>query len=487
MSLLLCNKNVGILALEIYIPQIYISQSKLELYDNVSEGKYTIGLGQDGIGIIQGDLEDINSISLSVVHSLLEKYNINPSEIGRLEVGTETLTDKSKSTKTVLMKLFDSNKNIEGATIINACYGGTAALLNAFAWAESDGWDGRYAIVVAADIAVYEKGPARPTCGVGSVAVLVGRDAPIAFTDPRERMSYTNHVWDFYKPDPSVEYPIVKGFFSQICYYEALEYCYENFLKKIENIQNFNGDSAKIDTQKFSDIENCSDYLVFHSPYNKLVRKSYARLYLIDAKRKYYNCTGRGKNNPVVKNLGPLSKWLSIPLDKTYHDKSLYSLLNALSKNSYEKKVVDSNTTSIAVGNTYTASVFLGLISLVDNVGSRGELKPGKKILVFSYGSGSIATMYRLHIREPSQARFSIPDMISNLNLKARLQSRKEVHPSELDNVLDIRAKMLSLGVPYIPKYRPCNLYPGTYYLLKINEDWSRSYAVKNSNGDFSD
>ena len=41
-----------------------------------------------------------------------------------------------------------------GATIINACYGGTAALLNALAWVESDYWDGRYAIVVAADIAV---------------------------------------------------------------------------------------------------------------------------------------------------------------------------------------------------------------------------------------------------------------------------------------------------------------------------------------------
>lgn len=40
-------------------------------------------------------------------------------------------------------------------TTINACYGGTAALLNALAWVESSGWDGRYAIVVAADIAVY--------------------------------------------------------------------------------------------------------------------------------------------------------------------------------------------------------------------------------------------------------------------------------------------------------------------------------------------
>lgn len=128
-------------------------------------------------------------------------------------MGTETLVDKSKSTKTVLMSLFPGNSDIEGATVVNACYGGTAALLNAFNWVESDGWDGRYAIVVAADIAAYAKGPARPTCGAGAVAFLVGRDAPLAFY-PKERATHASHVWDFFKPDHSVEYPTVDGRYS---------------------------------------------------------------------------------------------------------------------------------------------------------------------------------------------------------------------------------------------------------------------------------
>ena len=131
-------------------------------------------------------------------------------EVGRLEIGTETLVDKSKSTKTILMDLFPNNTDIEGATIINACYGGTAALLNAFTWCESDGWDGRYAIVVAADIATYARGPARPTCGAGAVAVLVGRDAPLSF-NPKERATHASNVWDFFKPDHTVEYPTVDG------------------------------------------------------------------------------------------------------------------------------------------------------------------------------------------------------------------------------------------------------------------------------------
>lgn len=143
-----------------------------------------------------------------------QRYGIHPSEVGRLEVGTETLVDKSKSTKTILMDLFPGNTDIEGATIINACYGGTAALLNAFTWVESDGWDGRYAIVVAADIAAYARGPARPTCGAGAVAVLVGRDAPLSF-DPKERTTHAANVWDFFKPDHTVEYPTVDGTWRQ--------------------------------------------------------------------------------------------------------------------------------------------------------------------------------------------------------------------------------------------------------------------------------
>ena len=68
-------------------------------------------------------------MSLTVVSSLLRKYNIDPRDIGRLEVGTETLLDKSKSVKSVLMQLFaPSNINIEGVDTINACYSSTSAL-----------------------------------------------------------------------------------------------------------------------------------------------------------------------------------------------------------------------------------------------------------------------------------------------------------------------------------------------------------------------
>ena len=80
------------------------------------------------------------------------------------------------------MQLFESsgNTDVEGVDTTNACYGGTSALFNAISWVYSPFWDGRYALVVAGDIAVYPAGNARPTGGAGAIAILIGPNAPIA-------------------------------------------------------------------------------------------------------------------------------------------------------------------------------------------------------------------------------------------------------------------------------------------------------------------
>ena len=334
-------------------------------------------------------------------------------DVGRLEVGTETLVDKSKSTKTVLMSLFgEENTNVEGATVINACYGGTAALFNAFSWVESEGWDGRYAIVIAVDIATYERGPARPTCGAGAVAVLIGRDAPLVF-DPKEKVTHASHTWDFFKPNPSVEYPTVDGPLSQTCYYRALDSCYHHFCEKIESLSH--SKEQKESTKSLSRMDvNSPDYFVFHAPYNKLVQKSFARLFLVDAKRKqdhqylvdYRNheekkdtdSTNTFSSDDEDDSVFVLNRWLNKPMEETYTDRELDATLKKLSKQSFQDKLEDANIASKKIGNTYTASVFMGLASLIDNVGGRGELTPGKSMVVFSYGSGAIASMYRLQV-----------------------------------------------------------------------------------------
>lgn len=131
------------------------------------------------------------------------------------------------------------------------------------------------------------------------------------------------------------------------------------------------------------------DYFVFHAPYNKLVSKSYARLFFLDARRKKHG----GEDCPSIDN-----EWLTKPLEETYTDKALEKVLKTLSKDSFDQRLGDANMASKMVGNTYTASVFFGLASLIDRVGGKGELTPGKSIAVFSYGSGALASMYRLSV-----------------------------------------------------------------------------------------
>src|SRR5271154_1704556 len=177
------------------------------------------------------------SIALTTLSSLFRKYSIDPNSIGRLEVGTETLLDKSKSVKSVLMQLFEKsgNLNVEGVDTVNACYGGTNAVFNAINWIESSAWDGRNAVVVAGDIALYKKGNARPTGGAGCVAMLIGPDAPLVF-EPGLRGSYIKHAYDFYKPDLTSEYPIVDGHFSIKCYTEAVDACYKAYKDRKETL-----------------------------------------------------------------------------------------------------------------------------------------------------------------------------------------------------------------------------------------------------------
>ena len=155
-----------------------------------------------------------------------------------------------------------------GIDTTNACYGGTAALLNTVAWVESSSWDGRYGLVLAGDIAVYGTPVARPTGGAGIVAMLVGPDAALVL-EPHCRASHMEHAYDFYKPDFSSEYPTVDGKLSNACYLRAVDACYTRFCAKVEK-------RAESGAGRFTLAS--ADYLVFHTPYVKLVQKSVARL-----------------------------------------------------------------------------------------------------------------------------------------------------------------------------------------------------------------
>jgi hydroxymethylglutaryl-CoA synthase len=211
-----------------------------------------------------------NVVLTVVLDRLMHTYEVDPKTIGRVEVGTETLVDKSKSIKSFLMDYFakHSNHDIEGIMSVHACYGGTAALFNTIAWMESQAWDGRFGIVIMSDIAIYEEGSSRATAGCGAVALLIKPDAEITCSPIRS--SFMAHSYDFYKPNMNSESPVVNGRASVESYLNSLVQCYRGLRMKHLKICN-----ERISLQAF-------DQVLFHTPFYKQVKKAFLKLCLED-------------------------------------------------------------------------------------------------------------------------------------------------------------------------------------------------------------
>lgn len=445
--------DVGILAIEVIFPSQYVEQTELEAFDGASAGKYTIGLGQSRMGFCT-DREDINSLCLTAVKQLLERYNIQPSDIGRLEVGTETIVDKSKSVKSVLMQLFEPEgvTDLEGIDTTNACYGGTAALFNAINWVESSNWDKRLALVVCGDIAVYAKGAARPTGGAGAIAMLIGPNAPLVF-DRGLRATYMKHAYDFYKPDLSSEYPVVDGKLSIQCYLSALDKCYQLYRQKYLQL---NPNAEKVGLEKF-------DAVIFHTPYCKLVQKSLARIGLND-----YVLLSKEKR---LAKYPELTQFADTKLEDTYFDRDVEKAFLTAYKSVFTQKTEPSLLLANQVGNMYTPSVYSGLVSLLISTDTKNLL--GNTIGVFSYGSGLASSMYSIRITSNENKLESLKEKLKYV--KPLLDQRLKVSPEEFTKLMDIREKN-NHAAPYQPTGNIDVLFPGTFYLKSVDEMHRRVY-----------
>jgi len=336
-----------------------------------------------------------------------------------LEVGTETLLDKSKSVKSVLMQLFEpsGNTSIEGVDTVNACYGGTNALFNTVNWVESSAWDGRDAIVCAGDIALYKKGNARPTGGAGCVAMLVGPDAPLAF-EPGKRGSYMKHAYDFYKPDLTSEYPVVDGHYSVKCYTEAVDACYRAYNDREAALQSrglANG-IHKADDSSTTPLDRF-DHVLFHAPTCKLVAKSYARM--------LYNDYRTSPNHPAFESVP--AEVRDISYEASLADKTVEKTFMGLSKKKFQARVQPGIEVPTMCGNMYTASVYGSLCALLSNVVPKDIMR--KRIALFSYGSGLASSLFSVKVNG------DVSKIVETLDLHKRLEARRTVAPEVYDEV----------------------------------------------------
>jgi hypothetical protein len=205
------------------------------------------------------------------------------------------------------------------------------------------------------------------------------------------------------------------------------------------------------------------DYILFHSPYNKLVQKSFGRLLYQDMLSGAMDKT-------------PIEPFLSLSKEKSYEDKKLEDTLKKLSAEGYSKKVDISCKISKQIGNTYTASVWMNLANLVSTLGN-GLLN--KEIVLFSYGSGALASMLQVIPREGCDVKFSLENIQKQLNVMNRLATREKLTPEDLSIALKAREESHLGEPPFLPKFANEKLFPGTYYLTEITKNYERMYSRK--------
>ena len=185
-----------------------------------------------------------------------------------------------------------------------------------------------YVLVIASDIAKYGiNSSGESTQGAGSCAMLIKKDPNILVIND-DNICQTIDIMDFWRPNYS-NYPFVDGHFSTKQYLECLDTTWSEYCKRNnKTIENF-------------------EAFCFHLPFPKIGLKSLNTIFKEDSKKEI--------KNKFINN---------------FHSSIVYSQ---------------------KVGNIYTGSLYLGLLSLLENSTS---LKEGDNIALYSYGSGAVCEIF---------------------------------------------------------------------------------------------
>ncbi|CAI7728927.1 unnamed protein product, partial [Closterium sp. NIES-54] len=254
---------------------------------------------------------------------------------------------------------------------------------------------------------------------------------------------------------------VVDGKLSQTCYTKALDHCYQRFCEKY----------AKKHGSAFSlgDTES----VVFHSPYNKLVQKSLARLVFNDVKR------GVSSSYLGAVEADALQPFVGLDEEKSLTDRDLEKTAMRVAGPVYSSKVGPTTLVGKRVGNMYCASLYGSLASLLAQQGQQLE---GRRILLFSYGSGLMSTLFSLTVRQAADP-FSLATLTTHLDVHQLLESRTKVTPEEFVKTMHLMESRYG-ACSFTPATPTDCLQPGTYYLTQVDDLYRRSYARKGLNAD---
>jgi hydroxymethylglutaryl-CoA synthase len=382
----------GIDAIDYYLPKLVLPIKALAEARDIPPAKLEKGLGLKAMALPDID-EDAASMAANALFNLITKNNINPKNIGRIYLGTESALDAAKPTATYAVGTVENKltekygkrcfKNCDVVDLTFACVGAVDALENCLDWVRVNPI--RKAIVIASDIAKYELGSSGEyTQGAGAVAMLIKSNPEILEINKTVGISM-HHVGDFFKPRRKIsnddlnknnvtiqeitnsnkeelelffEEPIFDGYYSNNCYQERISEALDHF-----------------SIQKNTDFINEWNHFIFHLPYAFQGRRMMLDIWLKWLKDK-------NKLSELELEIGLLKDSDSKEWKKAASKSSFY-------KEFVSSKIANGEEASGYIGNMYTASIFMSLISLLTIANEKKQSIVGNKIGFLSYGSGS--------------------------------------------------------------------------------------------------
>ncbi|MBN1268754.1 MAG: hydroxymethylglutaryl-CoA synthase [Kiritimatiellae bacterium] len=248
---------------------------------------------------------------------------VDPATIDTLLFATESGIDQSKAAGIYVHHLLGLPSRCKAYELKQACCSSTAGVLAALALVRQE--PHKRALVVASDVARYGLGtPGEPTQGAGAVALVISATPKLVALDI-EHGSYTEDVMDFWRPNYREE-ALVDGKYSIKVYLRALSEAWRDYVRQTG--------------RRFEDHAR----FCYHLPFTRMAEKAHLHLAKL-----------------------------------TGHGEEPYETLMAQIESSLRYNRV--------VGNSYTASLYIGLASLLE--GERDL--DGQRLGIFSYGSGCMA------------------------------------------------------------------------------------------------
>jgi hydroxymethylglutaryl-CoA synthase len=400
--------------------EIWTGKLKLDLAETFAEAqgddpaKYTKGLGLHASSL-PDSYEDIVTMAANASKRLLERKGLSAEEIGRIDVATESAFDHSKPVSTYvagcLEQVMDGDfHHANKGERKFACVSGTQALDDAYNWVRAGRSQGRKALIIATDTALYARDdPGEATQGAGAVAMLIDKDPDLVSLSDSQGFGSADET-DFLKPNQ--QFPSVDGKRSMQVYLARMR----------EAMQDFERNGGDTHPDNF-------DLVPFHTPFPGMVRKAAALGFR-------HTIRGTEYEDELADQIGRQPRPEAFDDDEAYLD-AIKEYTEDLQETQmyldwYDRTVEPTLDISREVGNWYTGSVHVARASgLLDAVEAGRDLT-GRNILVASYGSGAQAEIHAETVQEGWK------EEIKQLNIFEQIEQRHSITFSEYEEIHDV-------------------------------------------------